>query len=125
MLHFCIPGQLPSNNQLIRAHWARRSRLKSGYLSFIRAQLNEPFPEKAAKVRSHVDIVAFLRRRYDKDNLHGGAKILIDALRAAKLIYQDSPRWLDLDVRQELDHENMRIEVTVKSSMPPSGGSSQ
>jgi hypothetical protein len=114
MLHFSIPGRLPTNNELLRAHWSKRGRLKKSYLNFLRLQLDNPFPEEAAKVRARVHVTAYLRRRYDEDNLHGGVKVLLDALRAARLIYQDSPRWLDLQVDQYLDRENMRTEIFVK-----------
>jgi hypothetical protein len=29
-------------------------------------------------------------------------------------IYQDSPKWLDLDIRQALDHKNPRVEIELE-----------
>jgi len=53
-------------------------------------------------------------RRFDKDNAYGAAKILLDSLRDLGLIYNDSERWLDLSVCQELDHKNPRTVIEIK-----------
>jgi hypothetical protein len=113
MLSFTVPGRLPSYNELLRTHWAQRARLKRHYLNYLRLQFNRPFPEKPEKIRARVDFTLYLRRRYDKDNAEASVKLLLDALRAANLIYQDSLRWLDLTVNQELDRDNMRTEISI------------
>jgi Holliday junction resolvase RusA-like endonuclease len=53
-------------------------------------------------------------RRYDEDNVHGACKGLIDCLRKLGYIYHDSLDWLDLDIRQALDHKNPRIEIEIE-----------
>jgi hypothetical protein len=50
---------------------------------------------------SRVTITSYRRRLIDIDNLCGGSKFLIDALRYAKLIPDDSPEHITLEVRQE------------------------
>lgn len=47
-----------------------------------------------------VRIIRCSTRKLDKDNLYGGVKYLVDALRYAGLIPQDTPDAIDLDVTQ-------------------------
>jgi hypothetical protein len=52
-------------------------------------------------------------RLYDEDNLHSGLKPVIDCLRLLGLIFQDSPKYLDLRVSQERSiMRQTHIEVT-------------
>lgn len=39
-------------------------------------------------------------RQYDRDNAFGACKVIVDAAKAAGLIYDDRPAYLDLDVQQ-------------------------
>ena len=55
-------------------------------------------------------------RRLDEDNLKGGVKVLIDAMRDVGLLYRDSPDWMKLEVEQELDHANPRTVVVIEPS---------
>jgi Holliday junction resolvase RusA-like endonuclease len=52
-------------------------------------------------VRSKVCITSFRTRTIDTDNLIGGAKFLIDALRRCELIGDDSPEYIALEMRQQ------------------------
>jgi Holliday junction resolvase RusA-like endonuclease len=67
-------------------------------------------PTRKMKVR----IVSYRARLLDKDNLYSGAKCLVDALRRTRLIRDDSPRWLELEVEQEVDRKNQRTEIEVR-----------
>jgi hypothetical protein len=65
--------------------------------------------------RAHVRIKRFGTRLLDDDNLRGGAKPLIDCLKEAGLIHDDSPKWIDLDVTQEqvpAGYERTEVEIT-------------
>jgi len=71
--------------------------------------------EAPSPQRAHLCLTRFGRRLLDEDNLHGGAKPLIDCLKEAGLIHDDSPRWIDLEVKQELapaGQERTEIEIT-------------
>ena len=98
-------------------HWAQRRRLKAVFVTEIWATLVNTFafPIKRKKVKKHVSIILYRKgRRYDKDNAYGGCKLVIDSLRELNLIYQDSKKWLDLEVDQELDHWNPRTEIEIE-----------
>jgi Holliday junction resolvase RusA-like endonuclease len=61
-----------------------------------------------------VEIVRFiysLRHRMDKDNLYGSVKPLLDCLKAVRVILDDGPDFISLDVRQEIGAP--RVEITV------------
>jgi len=104
-----IPGALPSLNQLLRFHWAKRKRLKDQYLLFL------PARARVLKKKMRVSICVYQpTRRFDIDNLYGSVKILIDSLRKNKLICQDSPKWLDLELTQAIDRENPRTEIEIE-----------
>lgn len=51
------------------------------------------------------------RRFFDDDNLAGGLKPLIDAMRDIELIRNDTPRWFRLAAEQKRDRENPRVEI--------------
>lgn len=55
--------------------------------------------EKGSRPRTRVCVTRYARRLLDVDNL-GGAKLVIDQLRYAKLIQDDSPEHIDLELRQ-------------------------
>jgi len=112
-----ILGELPSTNKRERMHWAQRSKLNKAILTIIWIQKLEQriFPAKPEKKKKSVTITLYHKtRRFDKDNAYGAVKPVVDALRKLSLIYNDSPRWLDLGVVQELDHEKPRTEIEIK-----------
>jgi len=99
-------------------HWAERRRLKAVFITEIWANLvgGVDFPIKREQIKKKLIITLYRRgRRYDQDNAYGACKPIIDSLRDLGLIWNDSKRWLDLDVRQELDHENPRTEIEILS----------
>lgn len=67
------------------------------------------------KERAVVRIVRHACRLLDEDNLKGGVKPLLDCLKEAGLIEDDSPSAIELDVRQEKvfnkDHERTELEI--------------
>jgi|WetSurSiteA1Bulk_404760.scaffolds.fasta_scaffold00047_10 hypothetical protein len=70
-------------------------------------------PIEREKKKKRIEICAHLSpRRYDEDNLEGGMKPVIDCLRALRLIYNDSPRWLEKKISQKLAKRNM-IEISI------------
>lgn len=101
---FEIPRVPPSlSNQ--RLWWTRRYRLLSDWKqeSWLRAQIarNErrlPHPHSTEPGR-RVTIVMHRRRLLDTDNAYASVKGILDGL-VGVLIYDDSPRYCDLVVRQ-------------------------
>jgi hypothetical protein len=71
--------------------------------------------EETSPQRAHLRITRFGQRLLDDDNLRGGAKPLIDCLKEAGLLHDDSPEWLTLDVKQErvpAGMERTEVEIT-------------
>ena len=69
-------------------------------------------PEKAEKVRRYVFINQKRSQFLDMDNLYASCKVVLDAARKLNLIYDDSPKWIDLHVGQEMSQEHCTI-VTI------------
>lgn len=55
--------------------------------------------KRPARIRIHVTI--FRKRLLDDDNAHGGVKYLVDCLRYAGAIPQDTPGTIELTASQE------------------------
>jgi hypothetical protein len=57
-------------------------------------------------IKMYLDITVEHIRIYDKDNLYGACKPVIDCIKNLKLIRNDSPEHVELTVTQEKSHEN-------------------
>jgi Holliday junction resolvase RusA-like endonuclease len=115
MIALTIPGQLPSLNKMLRTHWAKRAKLKKDMRWILMCAYGTPPPDGNRKRLCHLVITVYQKtRRFDEDNLHGACKPVIDCLKEMGFIYRDSPKWLDLDIRQALDHKKPRIEIEIE-----------
>ena len=102
-LEFEVSSPTPSNNQLLRMHWAVRGRKQRALTKEVWAitTLNVwAWSPPPAHVK--VSIRRIGRRRLDHDNLYGGTKMLIDSLTACHLIQDDDEKHIDLTVDQEI-----------------------
>ena len=72
--------------------------------------------EAGNPTRFRVSISSYRRRLLDPDNLQGGCKYFVDCCRYAKLIPDDRPQDIILEVRQEKvkrkEDERTEIEIT-------------
>lgn len=98
---YSIPLETPSQNVTDRMHWRARSKLKGQWLYRILAAcggMHSPL-----MIRKRVEILAYRKRLItDRGNLIGGCKLVVDAIRDAGLIFDDSDKWATIDYRQEL-----------------------
>jgi len=91
----------PSQNQLLRMHWARRSKLKKEYAWLICADKQRLawIADNGHATKYHVTIT---RRSCgvepDPDNLKASAKLILDALVDAAIIPDDNPHVITLGV---------------------------
>jgi Holliday junction resolvase RusA-like endonuclease len=108
-----LPFVTPSVNKLLRMHYFARKREQDKYKKWLAAAGAVDRRFNAEKEKRHVEIHSFRKRRIDLDNLIGGMKLLIDALCDVGLLWDDSPRYLDLTVIQETDGKNPRTEVSI------------
>jgi Holliday junction resolvase RusA-like endonuclease len=115
VIRLTIPGRLIPHGELLRMHWAKRARLKADLARSLWYQARGDLPLKKEKRRHRVFIMVYQpTRKFDKDNLHASCKLVIDALKDLYFIYNDSPAWLDLEIRQAIDHKNPRVEIELE-----------
>ena len=99
---------IKSRNILDRMHWAEKRKLKQEYALLVRNQMRtKPHYHKLIKETTFftLEIVSYRKRYLDFDNLVGGCKQLIDAMIEEQFIWDDSPKWIDLRVKQVLNKE--------------------
>lgn len=120
ILNFTLDGYVPpSNNQLLRKHWAIRSRELKGVAMMIIAAIAEtgsavPPDGWTADRPMRMIVRCYRKRQLDTDNAFGGLKQLVDAVKRLRLIHDDSPAWLDLWCDQRIDLKNPRTEIELK-----------
>lgn len=107
-----IYADVPSLNKLLRMHWAKRRRLCDDVQAEITAMHGLPLPSRR-RVAKSVRIMSYRKRLLDKDNLTGGAKPIVDALKLCGFIWDDSPEWIELHVDQAVDAKRPRTEIEV------------
>lgn len=112
--HLTIPKASPSLNTVTGKHWIRYWRAKRLWerliwIAKVQAQIYaDPLLEHAT-----VTITRYGKRLLDDDNLVGGAKPLVDSLKALRLIVDDSPRHIALTVFQfQSTQEQTDIHIT-------------
>lgn len=105
-----IPDVPPSLNRTLRMHWAARRKLNGVWLMWVR--LRRPAIYLKPMVKMNCSITLYHSRLYDKDNLYGAVKPVVDGLNALHLIYDDSPEYLQLTVdQQKCPHKERHTEI--------------
>lgn len=100
-------------------HWAARRRLLQKWQWLVWLEIfRQGFPSLPPGKLS-VRITRCSHHVLDTDNLHGAAKIVLDALRHAHLIVDDSPRHIDLACEQETGAQLTRIQLTAATGSCP------
>lgn len=98
-----IPGWVPpSLNEWQRMHWAKRGRVKNTAALLVMQALTEghkSLPRFRGKVSIEITL-SYPRNLRDEDNLVASVKPLLDAIRGLGVIVDDSPKWLELSVKQ-------------------------
>jgi hypothetical protein len=82
--------------------------------------LTAPGPTRARMVVTVTRILRKGDRLYDDDNARGGCKPILDALRKAGVIHNDSPRWCRLEVvqRRDLQEKGHRTVIEIRDAHP-------
>jgi hypothetical protein len=97
-----IPRVPCSPNDLLGFHWRYRKRntdlwKREIFYALVQAGYTNPEPYERARVTIHRQS----KRTLDPDNLVGAVKPVVDALRYAQVVLDDSPAHLELIVTQE------------------------
>lgn len=100
MAHWIIiPDVPPSLNVWQRMHWRKRGRLTRRFGDLLVACGARDVPEATGQKRK-VSIIEYRKRMLDKDNLYGGVKPLVDAIKRLGLVVDDNEAWCELVVEQ-------------------------
>ena len=109
-----IPGKLPSNNKLSGHVWARTNWCKKFMKELV------PLTKlRRWKGRARVCVSRNMgpkERAYDVDNLYGGCKPLLDALKNMYYIEDDSNALLDLSMSQGRADDGPSITITISET---------
>jgi hypothetical protein len=104
----------PSNNRSLRMHWTSRRQVSDVVGRLIVAAAGKPRDRESGRVR--ITITMYRHRLMDRDNAYGAAKPLFDALVRLGYAVDDSPRWMQQQVRTfVIDHRAIprtEIEIT-------------
>ena len=100
MIVFDIAKVAPGLNTLLRLHWRGRHAMQKIWDKILweeRVQIPaRQWPIEHAAIR----ITRHSLHTLDHDNLNGSAKIVLDALKHANIIADDSPAHIDLKITQ-------------------------
>lgn len=96
---FEIPLPTPSLNQVRKMHHHAYKRLRDRFEVICRVHTT-PLNRVSPNTFKTVTIERRGVRLLDYDNLVGGCKPLVDALKRAGLIWDDSPRWCRITYNQ-------------------------
>ena len=111
----------PSLNEHL--HWAAYGRVKAALQTKITEAL---YAASAAsqtplsslimrgQCKAELEVTSYRHAILDHDNLVGGAKPLIDALRDLKLIVDDKPEWLVATYDCRVDRKNKRTSIVLE-----------
>ena len=96
-----LPIKVESRNKLDRQHWAVKRKSKQIWALFVRNQMKLNKIKKAETgEKFKLTIISYRKKLLDYDNLVGGVKGLLDACIDEELIWEDSPKYLNLKVEQ-------------------------
>ena len=88
-----------TQNQMLRMHWAERRRDAKWWATWLRLK-GRP---QAMRRRCHVKIHVRRWNLQDPDNLAASVKHVLDGLVKADWLVDDSPKWVKLEVTEEMD----------------------
>lgn len=104
MISFNLTQPIPSLNVTLKEHWAVKKKRRDSYeetLKWLYVQgTQETKDYLCSRIKKRIRIHSQRVRKLDHDNLVGGAKTLIDALKRANMIVDDSPEWLEVEYTQ-------------------------
>lgn len=99
------PDVPPSLNKVLRMHWATKGKLREEwayvFLTVPSSALRGLRDAAKAQKRVRMTITLHNARQYDRDNAFGACKVIVDAAKAAGLLWDDRPAYLDLEVLQQ------------------------
>lgn len=108
----------PSLNEIRSQHWAAQTRGKTALGWILVSSLNQRPAIPLATGKRRVTITRHGKGQLDRDNLFGGAKDLVDAIKARRLILDDNPDACELIVKQVVDRKATPHTVVTIEDLP-------
>jgi len=106
MITLEIPRAPASPNNFLGKHWRFRYRNSQVWQQEVNvALLQAGHTKRVPFQKARITIHRRGRRELDPDNLVGSVKPVIDALRYAQVLVDDSPAHLELEVTQSYSHK--------------------
>ncbi len=123
MIHFVIDHRILSRNQLDKMHWSQRGKVRQAWTYLFRAQLRMPYTQPLhGDCRALVTIFSHRNRLIDDDNLAGGGKPVLDAMKHVGLIKDDNRTWCRVSYDQyQVPKTEEKTEVFVSYERPAEG----
>jgi Holliday junction resolvase RusA-like endonuclease len=119
MIKLKIAEPVPSLNVTNKEHWSKKMVRRKKYENQIILQLLQHYKYKdrlaaQKRVKRSVTIHSQRARLLDVDNLYGGGKSLLDAIRKCKLIVDDDDKWLESLEYTQAVGKPYYTEITIK-----------
>lgn len=109
MIVFELPERTPTLNRLLGMHWSTYHKIAKRYKEMVWAMT---LRSKTAISHRVVRITRRSPATLDDDNLRGGCKPILDALKKAQLIVDDSPFWVTVFyVQQKSRSQTTLVEI--------------
>ena len=125
-----LKGHVPSKNELVDGKTGRTVRwkyrfLRDAFFDEICSAI-EKLPEACWSAGGHRRLIFTRRmgpmqREFDTANLIGGLKPVVDSLKKAGVIKDDSPKWLSDFYRQVRDNKNPGLTIEVQEVIDGNG----
>lgn len=107
-----IEEAILSRNQLDSKHWSFRSKYSKNWEIWIWREY--PRRPQKAQGKMSVKITSLRTRLLDQDNLSGGCKGILDALKRLELIVDDTPKWVEVKYEQRVVKEGRGTIIEVE-----------
>ena len=121
-----IAKRTPSLNETGRWAW-QGGRSGSGWrkrweLQIWGGLLRSAFGAGRNETRMRLTVTSYRLKLCDPDNLKGGMKVLVDALRRSGMLVDDSPEWLDFPepAQVRVRHRHQQKTVVTLEALPGS-----
>ena len=102
-----IDLQIESRNKFEGWHWRKKNRHSKVWESHIWAACNGKVPKAIGPME--VKIKSFRERLLDEDNLSGGCKGILDAMKRLGIIVNDDPKSVKVSYGQEIIRKRDKI----------------
>lgn len=104
----------PSINQYMRWHWAKRRKVFQDIYDQVFWQVKMQKLDGLSDEPVRIEAVRYYVMKMDPDNLAGMMKPVIDGLRYAKVMIDDTDYYVRFDVIQKKVHQRKKARLSVK-----------